>query len=80
MNEALRPSDEQMRAWLRNLDYWAMSYDEQEAHADATGFIGDDNDFPRYYEDEHDQYLRGLIGEVLEYRAFKLGEWAGVEQ
>ncbi len=79
MREPLIPSDEQMRAWLRNLDYWAMSYDEQEAHMYATGFIGDDNDFPRYYEDTHDQYLRGLIAEVLEYRAFKRGEWAGIE-
>lgn len=56
MNEALRPSDEQLGEWLSG-----------------------DVRYPGFHPREHDQYLRGLIGEVLEYRAFKRGEWAGVE-
>lgn len=80
MNEPLRPSDEQMHAWLRHLEYWSMDWDEKEVHSDLTGYYGDTEDnFPAYYNEEHDRYLRGLISEVLEYRAFKRGEWTGTE-
>ncbi len=70
MTEPLTPTDEQLATWQRYLNYWGMDWDEKEAYSESTGYCGDNSDrFPVYYNEEHDQYLRGMIAELLAYRA-----------
>ncbi len=67
MSEALRPSDKQLVEWRRFHDFWTDEYSDSQAS------------FPAYYSEEYHQYIVGMIDEIAEYRAFKRGEWAGVE-
>lgn len=81
MSEKVRPSDEQLAEWVKYHTYWSLDDDARDQFDEDTGYESTSYDsFPAYYADEYHPYLRGLIAEVLEYRAFKRGEWAGVEQ
>jgi len=62
----LTPTDEQLSAWAKDIAHEAFISSDYDDIADCPE---EGEPFPPYYDDEHNQYLAGMIAELRAARA-----------